>query len=132
MTCEFHPHLDKILIGTNNADSPNFLMETSVTFVKLQDKKQKVFSIGQKMPHEEEVNKARYNRSGSLIASKTHTGNVKIYKDNQYSKTIAANSEEGFGLAFSPHEDLSLATAGYDGKAYIFDLETGKNTCFSL
>jgi hypothetical protein len=33
------------------------------------------------MPHDQEVNKARYNASGSVIATKTNLGSVMLYKE---------------------------------------------------
>jgi WD40 repeat protein len=47
-------------------------------------------------------------------------------------KKLDANQEEGFGLAFSPHKDTQLATTGYDGKTFIFDIDSETKTEFNL
>lgn len=88
-----------------------------------------------KMVHDGEVNRARYNPfKYNVIATKTLSGEVHIF---DYSKhptkpennvcrpelKLLGHTAEGYGLSWNTKKEGLIASAGYDNKICIWDIE---------
>ena len=86
--------------------------------------------ITQKIVHEGEVNRARYQfENPNVIASKARTGQVFVFDRTTHESfpradepfnpalVLTGHTEEGYGLAWNPHRSKSnhLLSAGFDG-----------------
>lgn len=93
--------------------------------------------ITQKIVHEGEVNRARYQfENPNIIASKSRTGDVFVFdrtthesfpKENEPfhpALRLKGHTKEGYGLAWNPHKSRSnhLISAGFDGLIVHWDI----------
>ncbi|KAF1813697.1 WD40 repeat-like protein [Eremomyces bilateralis CBS 781.70] len=96
------------------------------------------FNIIQKMNHPGEVNKARYQpQNANIIATMDSTGRALIYdrtkhplepkspEENQMDLQLVGHQREGFGLAWSPHDEGHLVTGTEDSTVRVWDLQGG-------
>ncbi|EIJ36593.1 hypothetical protein [Thiothrix nivea] len=75
-----------------------------------------------------------FNKDGSLLASSSHDETAKIWKVGADGKlvlehTIEDHTNSVYAVAFSL-DNTRLATASYDGRIGLFDLESGKGKLF--
>jgi WD40 repeat protein len=98
-------------------------------------------SIVQKIPHEGEVNRARYMpQNPCVIATKTVSGQVHVFDYTKHPSMPAPNAQvnpdlrligqtgEGFGLAWSPLEKGWLLSASSDHSICLWDVQQGSKT----
>ncbi|KAI7907045.1 WD40-repeat-containing domain protein [Cokeromyces recurvatus] len=167
LTCQWFPDVEdvpgknykiqRLLLGTHTNDNePNFLQIASVKIPKGHNNDEKnsnnyedvtmedangdnetFIKITQKIPHDGEVNRARYKVDNpDLIATKSCTGDVYIFdratydpfpKENEkFNPTLrlTGHDKEGYGLAWNPHKQKSshLLSAGFDFKICQWDV----------
>ncbi|KAI8989370.1 WD40-repeat-containing domain protein [Pilobolus umbonatus] len=146
-----HYKIQRLLLGTHtNEDEPNYVQIASVKLPKEQlaedmdideksGKKTDTFiNITQKILHEGEVNRARYQlENNNIIATKSKSGEVYIFdctaydpfpKENDvFSPTLrlTGHDKEGYGLAWNPHKSYSshLLSAAFDSKICHWDIK---------
>ncbi|KAJ4306569.1 Histone acetyltransferase type B subunit 2 [Collariella sp. IMI 366227] len=93
------------------------------------------FNITQKIEHPGEVNKARYQpQNPDIIATLAVDGKVLIFDRTKHSLNptgtpkpqveLIGHKEEGFGLAWNPHEAGCLASGSEDKTVLLWDLKT--------
>ncbi|KAK0719604.1 subunit C of CAF1 complex-like protein [Lasiosphaeris hirsuta] len=93
------------------------------------------FNITQKIDHPGEVNKARYQpQNPDIIATLAVDGRILIFDRTRHSMTpsgtpnpqieLHGHKEEGFGLAWNPHEVGCLASGSEDKTVLLWDLKT--------
>ncbi|KAJ8662982.1 hypothetical protein O0I10_001159 [Lichtheimia ornata] len=93
--------------------------------------------IEQKIVHEGEVNRARYQVDNTdIIATKSRTGEVYIFDRKQYGQTprvferfnptfkLSGHDKEGYGLAWNPHKAKSthLISGSFDSRVCYWDI----------
>ncbi|KAG1461917.1 hypothetical protein G6F55_003285 [Rhizopus delemar] len=167
LTCQWFPDVEnrpdknyktqRLLLGTHtNDDEPNHLMIASVQLPKdsqdidLRKYEESSNEIGgygaynnaqiqitQKIVHEGEVNRARYQyENPNVIATKSRSGEVYVFdrtmhasfpkEDEPFSPDLrlVGHTEEGYGLAWNPHRTRSthLISAGFDGIIAHWDI----------
>ncbi|KAI7907468.1 WD-40 repeat-containing protein [Cokeromyces recurvatus] len=148
LTCQWLPKKEveneyikqEMLIGTHtNDEEDNFVQYLNIDIPEKgfntppEEKKTKVY-ITQKIHHEGEVNRARYQPSEpNLIATKTRDGDVLIF-DRMKSKVdegtcdpllrLKGHTMEGYGLAWNPHlsKKNHLLSAGFDNLICHWDI----------
>ncbi|KAH7822839.1 putative WD domain, G-beta repeat protein [Monocercomonoides exilis] len=95
-------------------------------------------TITQKIPHDSEVNRARFNPSNPAIISSWSTScNIYIFdsrikptiEDSFHSKyrpqlILKGHSKQGYGLSWNTFHPSLLASTGDDGKVCTFDLNS--------
>ncbi|CCH43834.1 putative WD repeat-containing protein [Wickerhamomyces ciferrii] len=81
------------------------------------------FQILQKWLHPNEVNKARFNKFNSKIATFTKSGDIKIwdFKNEKSIQTLKFHEKDGFGLEWGINNE-NLLTGGEDSKIALWDL----------
>ncbi|KAI8373008.1 WD40-repeat-containing domain protein [Radiomyces spectabilis] len=167
LTCQWFPDVEKrpdknykvqrLLIGTHtNDEEPNYLEIASVQLPshpeeidmrKYEDTTNEIGGYGanndtqikitQKIVHEGEVNRARYQyENPNVIATKARTGDVYVFdrtmhesfpKENErFNPDLKLNghTREGYGLSWNPHHNMSshIISAGFDGKICQWDI----------
>ncbi|CEG71032.1 Putative Histone-binding protein RBBP4 [Rhizopus microsporus] len=167
LTCQWFPDVEnrpdknyktqRLLLGTHtNDEEPNYLMIASVQLPKdsqdidLRKYEESSNEIGgyggynnaqiqitQKIIHEGEVNRARYQyENPNVIATKSRSGEVYVFdrtthasfpkEDEPFSPDLRlmGHSKEGYGLAWNPHRTRSthLISAGFDGLIAHWDI----------
>ncbi|KAG2209105.1 hypothetical protein INT46_006269 [Mucor plumbeus] len=162
LTCQWFPTVEEVpdksykiqnlLLGTHtNDDEPNYLQIASVRLpneIKSEDtvmeeangdeKDNETFiKITQKILHDGEVNRARYQiENPDIIATKSRTGDVYVFdrttfdpmpkEGEKFNPTLrlTGHDKEGYGLAWSPHKGTSthLISAGFDSKICQWDI----------
>eukprot|EP01017_Pseudomicrothorax_dubius_P016510 TRINITY_DN1874_c0_g1_i3.p1 TRINITY_DN1874_c0_g1~~TRINITY_DN1874_c0_g1_i3.p1 ORF type:complete len:360 (+),score=60.81 TRINITY_DN1874_c0_g1_i3:383-1462(+) len=96
----------------------------------------KLFEIETRIPHDREVNRVRcMPQKYQILASQTCSGEVHIFDYHKHSSKpseaeaprpdlrLQGQKQEGYGLAWGPKKEGYLATASYDGSAYVFNVE---------
>lgn len=92
------------------------------------------FNIVQKIDHPHEVNKARYQpQNPDIIATLCVDGRVLIFDRTKHSLvpsgtvspqfSLEGHRQEGFGLAWNPHEAGKLASGSEDATVCLWDLQ---------
>ncbi|KAL0079471.1 WD40-repeat-containing domain protein [Phycomyces blakesleeanus] len=167
LTCQWFPDVEsrpeksytiqRLLLGTHtNDEEPNYLQIASV---QLPNSKQEIdmrkyeestnevgghgatndahVKITQKIVHDGEVNRARYQYDNpNIIATKSKTGDVYIFdrtthesfpRENERFNPalfLKGHTSEGFGLAWNPHHSKKsyLLSAGFDGLVCQWDI----------
>ncbi|KAI8378084.1 WD40-repeat-containing domain protein [Choanephora cucurbitarum] len=159
LTCQWFPdvedvpdknyRLQHLLLGTHtNDDEPNYLQIASVRLPKEytsedavmeenQDSHDTYIKITQKILHDGEVNRARYQvHNPDIIATKSRTGDVYVFDRTKYDPVpkenekfnptlrLIGHDKEGYGLAWSPHQKTAthLLSAGFDSKICHWDI----------
>ncbi|KAI9257751.1 WD40-repeat-containing domain protein [Helicostylum pulchrum] len=161
LTCQWFPDVEEVpdknykiqrlLLGTHtNDDEPNYLQIASVRLPKEKESEDTIMEetsdekdnetfikITQKILHDGEVNRARYQpENPDIIATKSRTGDVYVFdrttfepmpKENEkFNPTLrlTGHHKEGYGLAWSPHKHNSthLLSAGFDSKICQWDI----------
>ncbi|KAG1441763.1 hypothetical protein G6F56_011343 [Rhizopus delemar] len=166
LTCQWFPDVEnrpdknyktqRLLLGTHtNDEEPNYLMIASVQLPKdnqdidLRKYEESSNEIGgygayniaeiqitQKIVHEGEVNRARYQfENPNVIATKSRSGEVYVFDRTMHASfpndesfnpdlRLVGHSQEGYGLAWNPHRSRSthLISAGYDGIIAHWDI----------
>ncbi|KAI8387478.1 WD40-repeat-containing domain protein [Blakeslea trispora] len=157
LTCQWFPdvedvpdknyRLQRLLLGTHtNDDEPNYLQIASVRLPKQynsedtvmeEDTNDTYIKITQKILHDGEVNRARYQvHNPDIIATKSRTGDVYVFDRTQYdlmpkenekfnpTLRLVGHDKEGYGLAWSPHQKTAthLLSAGFDSKICQWDI----------
>lgn len=99
--------------------------------------------IAQKIDHEGEVNKARYQpQNPNVIATMCTNGKVMIWDRSKHPSQptgsvnpqleLEGHDKEGFGLSWSPHATGHLATGSEDGTVCLWYVDaTFKQFCCS-
>ncbi|RCH96588.1 CCR4-Not complex caf1 ribonuclease subunit Caf1 [Rhizopus azygosporus] len=157
LTCQWFPDVEespdknykvqRLLLGTHtNDDEPNYVQIASVKIPILKaedtpaedtsDNSETFIKITQKIPHDGEVNRARYhNENPDIIATKSRAGEVYVFDrttfdpqpKNEFNPTLklVGHDKEGYGLAWSPHKSNSnhLLSAGFDGRICQWDVD---------
>ncbi|KAI8979827.1 WD40-repeat-containing domain protein [Mycotypha africana] len=161
LTCQWFPTVENVpdknykvqelLLGTHtNDDEPNYLQiasvklptfdnttdDTSMEDVNV-DENDTFIKITQKILHDGEVNRARYQPGNpNIIATKSRIGDVYLFdrttfdarpKDNEtFNPTmrLIGHDKEGYGLAWNPHKQKGshLISAGFDSKICQWDI----------
>ncbi|KAI8646936.1 WD40-repeat-containing domain protein [Parasitella parasitica] len=158
LTCQWFPDVEsrpdknyktqRLLLGTHtNDDEPNYLMIANIQLPNDQDIDLRKYEestneiggyggfndahihITQKIVHDGEVNRARYQfENPNIIASKSRSGDVFVFdrtthesfpKENEPfnpALRLKGHTQEGYGLAWNPHKSKSnhLISAGFD------------------
>ncbi|CEP13766.1 hypothetical protein [Parasitella parasitica] len=163
LTCQWFPTVEEVpdknykiqnlLLGTHtNDDEPNYLQIASIRLpseiqkagdtvmeeANSDEKDNETFiKITQKILHDGEVNRARYQlENPDIIATKSRTGDVYIFnrttfdpmpkEGEKFNPTLrlTGHNKEGYGLAWSPHKATSthLLSAGFDSKICQWDI----------
>ncbi|KAI9302439.1 WD40-repeat-containing domain protein [Cunninghamella echinulata] len=160
LTCQWLPDVEsvpdkgykiqRLLLGTHtNDEDPNYLQIASVRLPETSDVKQYEESmkkldendthikITQRILHNGEVNRARYQIEHSdIIATKSRSGDVYIFdcstydaepkKDEKFNPTLTlkGHEKEGYGLAWNPHNGKvnHLLSAGFDSIICEWDI----------
>ncbi|KAI9697510.1 MAG: Histone acetyltransferase type B subunit 2 [Bogoriella megaspora] len=151
----------RLLIGTNTSGgAPNYLQIANIqlptpTLPKLSDYNEEAgefggytgpsqpitFDVIQKIPHPEEVNKARYQpQNPNLIATCCPDGVVRLWDRTKHSSQpdtantinpqaeLRGHTEQGFGLDWSLHKEGQLATGAEDNTTRIWDVTNYSST----
>ncbi|TPX08223.1 uncharacterized protein E0L32_001881 [Thyridium curvatum] len=93
------------------------------------------FKIVQKIDHPQEVNKARYQpQNPDIIATLCVDGKILIFDRTKHSLQpagtvnpqieLVGHDQEGFGLAWNPHEAGCLASGSEDQTVCLWDIKT--------
>ncbi|KAI8084344.1 WD40-repeat-containing domain protein [Gilbertella persicaria] len=157
LTCQWFPDVEEVpdknykmqrlLLGTHtNDDEPNYLQIASVRLPKEYKSEDAVMEeaqdetyikITQKILHDGEVNRARYQvHNPDMIATKSRTGDVYVFDRTKYDPMpkenerfnptlrLVGHDKEGYGLAWSPHKAKAthLLSAGFDSKICQWDI----------
>ncbi|KAI8889010.1 WD40 repeat-like protein [Backusella circina FSU 941] len=158
LTCQWFPDVEdcpdnknfkmqRLLLGTHtNDDEPNYLQIASVKLPKelakdeeeeeeeQKDEKQNdtFIKITQKILHDGEVNRARYQIDNpDIIATKSRSGDVYVFDrtsapSEEFNPTLRliGHDKEGYGLTWSPHKGNAnhLLSAGFDSKICHWDI----------
>ncbi|EPB86966.1 histone-binding protein RBBP4 [Mucor circinelloides 1006PhL] len=163
LTCQWFPTVEEVpdknykiqnlLLGTHTNDNePNYLQIASVRLpnevkksedtvmedASEDEKDNETFiKITQKILHDGEVNRARYQiENPDIIATKSRTGDVYVFdrttfdpmpkEGEKFNPTLrlTGHDKEGYGLAWSPHKGNSthLLSAGFDSKICQWDI----------
>ncbi|KAI8376048.1 WD40-repeat-containing domain protein [Radiomyces spectabilis] len=156
LTCQWFPTREKVdnytvqqlLLGTHtNDDEPNYLQIASLKLpcdikeendeAKDSNKENTHITITQKILHDGEVNRARYQpENPNIIATKSRTGEVYIFdrttyqalpqENEQFNPTLRlkGHTNEGYGLAWNPTPAKSshLLSSGFDSKICQWDI----------
>lgn len=157
LTCQWFPEVEespdknyktqRLLLGTHtNDDEPNYVQIASVKFPTLKeedtpvedtsDNSETFVKIVQRIPHDGEVNRARYhNENTNIIATKSRSGEVYVFDRttfdpqprDEFNPTLklVGHDKEGYGLSWSPHKTSSnnLLSAGFDGRICQWDVD---------
>lgn len=157
-------HLKRLLLGTHTSDNEqNYLQiatvqlpngEEQVDADKFDEERGEFgghlgsgagqacrITIVQKIPHEGEVNRARFMpQNPCVIGTKTVSGQVHIFDYTKHPSMPAANATvnpdlrlvgqtgEGFGLAWSPLEKGLILSASSDQTVCLWDIQQGNKT----
>ncbi|KAF1797577.1 WD40-repeat-containing domain protein [Mucor lusitanicus] len=153
LTCQWLPKrtvangfvTQELLIGTHtNDEEDNYAQYLDIDIPEKgldtpEEQKTKMY-ITQKICHEGEVNKARYQpHQPDIFATKTRDGDVLVF-DRTQSQTAAGTCEpilrlkghqmEGYGLAWNPHlaKKNHLLSAGFDNLICHWDIGMTPNS----
>ncbi|ORX57400.1 retinoblastoma-binding protein 4 [Hesseltinella vesiculosa] len=167
LTCQWLPDVEtredkdyqihRMILGTHtNAEEPNYLQIAEVQLPlpsvdidtrKYDDITNEIGGYGgfndahikitQKIVHEGEVNRARYQYNNpNIIATKSPSGDVYVFDRTTYASFpkeneafqpalfLKGHSKEGYGLAWNPHGSHAnhLLSAGFDGLICHWDI----------
>ncbi|KAI8096544.1 WD40-repeat-containing domain protein [Halteromyces radiatus] len=167
LTCQWLPDVEvrpeknyqiqRMILGTHtNDEEPNYLQiaeaQLPIEGKELDTRKYEEFTneiggyggyndahikITQKIVHEGEINRARYQYDNpNIIATKSRTGDVYIFdrtthesfpRENEPFRPdliLKGHDMEGYGLAWNPHKSYSnhLLSAGFDKKICQWDI----------
>ncbi|KAK1296552.1 Histone-binding protein MSI1 [Acorus calamus] len=134
----------EMVLGTHTSgDGPNLLMVAEVQ-IPLSDDDDDDTGVGvptipevritQYIPHEGEVNRARYMpQNASIIATKTCSSEVHIFDRSKHPMepeeetcnpdvVLRGHTEEGYGLSWSPLKEGCLLSGSDDGKICLWDI----------
>lgn len=150
--------IQRLLLGTHTSDNePNFLQIATVQMPteehEIDSKKydedadefggfgaggQCRINIAQRIPHEGEVNRARYMpQNPCVIATKAVSGEVLVFDYTKHASQpargapcnpdlrLVGHEQEGYGLAWSPHLKGHLIDASEDRTICLWDISAG-------
>jgi histone-binding protein RBBP4 len=150
--------IQRLLLGTHTSDDePNYLQiaqvqlpnfDTEIDASKFDEERQEFggfngtncrISIIQKIPHEGEVNRARYlPQNPCVIATKTTSGDVLIFDYTKHPSMptspnapcqpdlrLVGHTAEGYGLSWNPLKQGHLISASDDKTICIWDIRSG-------
>jgi WD40 repeat protein len=100
---------------------------TQLAVVGYQDGSVKVWDLNTKTAkvignHKKSATFVRFSHDGSLLASSSRDGIIKLWKDGQLLTTIEAHKKEIYGLAFSPNNQI-LASASEDKTIKLWQID---------
>ncbi len=153
-----------MLLGTHTSgDEKNFLQvatvnlpnpETEIDARKFDEEKQECGGFGGvngkveikiKIPHDGEVNRARYMPQNSfIVATKTPSSDVFVFDVSKHPSTpepdaeccpehrCTGHTEEGYGICWSPHKEGMLLSGSDDKTVCLWDIGSGGETVNSL
>ncbi|KAG0166383.1 CCR4-Not complex caf1 ribonuclease subunit Caf1 [Apophysomyces sp. BC1015] len=145
LTCQWMPTntrgeesvSQELMIGTlTNDEEPNYVKFLSVDVANLENKAGEKalharIEIKQRIRHDGEVNRARYQPSNpDIIATQTRDGDVlvfdrtKVVQDTTCDPALRlkGHTKEGYGLAWSPHRPSHLLSASFDKTICQWDI----------
>ncbi|KAI7890641.1 WD-40 repeat-containing protein [Mucor mucedo] len=145
LTCQWLPTKEstdgcikqELLIGTHTNDEEDNYAQILEMDIPQQNSKQAEektrMHITQKMCHEGEVNKARYQpHQPNIFATKTRDGDVLVFDRAQTSPILRlkGHTMEGYGLAWNPHaaKKNHLLSAGFDNTVCHWDIGLAPNS----
>ncbi|KAI8053612.1 multicopy suppressor of IRA1 [Thamnidium elegans] len=150
LTCQWLPDRKKengfvkqeLLLGTHtNDEETNYAQFLDIDIpekgLDTEEKKTQMY-ITQKICHEGEVNKARYQpHQPNIFATKTRDGDVLVFDRNLTSDKnscepklrLKGHTMEGYGLAWNPHKSKQhhLLSAGFDNTVCHWDTSMTPN-----
>lgn len=138
----------RLLLGTHTSDGEtNFLLIAEVCLpledvdldvrsdVKQEDDKRGKLEIKIQIPHDGDLNRARYMpQNANIIATMSSKSTIFIFdkekhesktsKDGQFPSemTLAGHTKEGYGLAWSPHREGLLLSGAEDAAVCVWDI----------
>lgn len=139
----------RLLLGTHTAEGePNSLLIAEVclpledvdldvrsTEAKQEDDKRGKIEIKIQIPHDGEVNRARYMpQNPNIIATMSAKSSIFIFdkekhesktsKDAQFTSemTLTGHTKEGYGLSWSPHREGLLLSGAEDAAVCVWDI----------
>ncbi|KAG2171374.1 hypothetical protein INT43_009035 [Umbelopsis isabellina] len=155
LTCQWLPQTDSdksvqsMLLGTHTSDEePNYIKVASVQLPTESEPPESAGAarvrITQKIPHDGEVNRARYQPiDPNVIATKTRTGDVLVFDRTKHADfpkdrnepcspmlRLTGHDKEGYGLAWNPHASMGnhLLSAGFDNLVCHWDIASATDS----
>ena len=130
--------VERIILGTHTSgDAPNFLMIADVQMPSPESPSSiPTVKLSQLIPHEGEVNRARFMpQNPSIIATKTCGAEVHVFNSSGRSWrpaegtedccpdiVLRGHSKEGYGVSWSPFKEGCLLSGSYDSKICLWDV----------
>ncbi|RZS17101.1 hypothetical protein BHM03_00049216, partial [Ensete ventricosum] len=130
----------RFLLGTHTSDeAPNFLMVANVQFPlpppPPPDAPIPKVEISQTIPHQGEVNRARFMpQRPSIVATKTCGAEVNVFdcsrlptrptegEETEPDVVLRGHATEGYGLSWNPLKEGYLLSGSYDSKICLWDV----------
>ncbi|KAI9593650.1 WD40-repeat-containing domain protein [Syncephalis fuscata] len=163
LTCQWFPDIERpsdkdytvqrLLLGTHTSDNdqnylqiahlhlPNDIAQTKERTANAEGEMggygagECKFLISQRIPHEGEVNRARYMpQNPDIIATKTVSGEVHVFDRTKHASQPAANAvsspemrllghkKEGYGISWNVHAQGQILSAADDGVVCFWDI----------
>lgn len=145
LTVQWYPEIEseelynvhKLLIGTHTSDNDqNYVEIVTVKVPKAEVKVEELIanddqsakiSVINRIAHEGEVNRARLMpQSTNIIATKSISGDVFIFHDNELVNRLKGHTMEGYGLSWSFVSKGQLLSSADDGLVCHYDVNSSE------